>query len=198
MQTYGVPTISAVLTKTTQFSNPETALKRYSDTSALVQEMIGHAPSSERAINSTARTRFLHSSYRTSGTIREEDMLYTLGLFAIQPVRFIKQFEWRQVSDLERCAIGTFWKVVGENLAISYEALLSGKTGFRDGIHWLEEIEAWSDEYEVRAMIPHVKNRQTADQTTSVLVYMIPKPLQHVGLKFVSFMMDDRLRKAML
>lgn len=156
------------------------------------------APSSERAINSTARTRFLHSGYRTSGTIREEDMLYTLGLFAVQPVQFVNQFEWRQVSDLERCAIGTFWKVVGENLAISYDALPSGKTGFRDGIHWLEEIEAWSDEYEVRAMLPHIKNRQTADQTTSVLVYMIPKPLQHVGLKFVSFMMDDRLRKAML
>lgn len=160
--------------------------------------MVGQAPDSERAVLSTARTRFIHSGYRSSGTIRDEDMLYTLGLFAVQPERFVQRFEWRDISDLERCAIGTFWKVAGENLGISYDNLPSGKTGFRDGIHWLEEIAAWSDEYEVHAMVPHIKNRQTADQTTAVLVYMIPKPFQHIGLKFVSYMMDDRLRKAML
>lgn len=160
--------------------------------------MVGQAPDSERAVLSTARTRFIHSGYRSSGTIRDEDMLYTLGLFAVQPERFVQRFEWRNISDLERCAIGTFWKVAGENLGISYDNLPSGKTGFRDGIHWLEEIAAWSDEYEVHAMVPHIKNRQTADQTTAVLVYMIPKPFQHIGLKFVSYMMDDLLRKAML
>lgn len=160
--------------------------------------MIGHAPSSSRAYTSIARTRFLHSPYRSSGKILDDDMLYTLGLFALQPVRFINRFEWRKVTDLERCAIGTFWKSIGDGLGISYEALPSGKTGFKDGIHWLEEIEAWSNAYEERCMVPHIKNRETADQTTAVLVYMVPKPLQHIGLKFVSFMMDDRLRKAML
>ena len=162
--------------------------------------MVGHAPSSSRAYTSIARTRFLHSPYRSSGKILDDDMLYTLGLFALQPVRFINWFEWRQLTDLERCAIGTFWKSIGDGLGISYEALPSGKTGggFKDGIHWLEEIGDWSDAYEKRCMVPHIKNRETADQTTTVLVYMIPKPLQHIGLKFVSFMMDDRLRKAML
>lgn len=203
-QTYGIPSISSVLTKTTQFSNPSTALKRYADTSALVQEMIAHAPSSPRAYSSLARTRFLHAGYRTAGTIREDDMLYTLGLFALQPIRFIEKFEWRTLSDMERCAIGTFWKSVGDALGMSYEALPSGKLEegkegrFKDGLHWLEEIAAWSDAYEERYMVPHMKNRQTADQTTTVLVYMLPKCLQHVGLYFVSFMMDDRLRKAML
>ena len=41
-QTDGIPTISHLLTKTSQFSNPETSLKRYTDTSALVQEMVGN------------------------------------------------------------------------------------------------------------------------------------------------------------
>lgn len=128
-------------------------------------------------------------------------MLYTLGLFAIQPIRFIEKFEWRDLSDLEKCAIGTFWKSVGDALAITYEALPSGGPngkGFKDGLHWLEEITAWSDAYEERCMVPHIKNRETADQTTAVLVYMLPRSLHHVGLKFVSFMMDERLRRAML
>jgi hypothetical protein len=81
---------------------------------------------------------------------------------------------------------------------VSYDALPSGKTGFKDGLHWLEEVMAWSDAYEEKCMVPDIKNREVADQTTAVLIYLIPKPLQHIGLKFVSFMMDKRLRKAML
>ncbi|EAW22782.1 uncharacterized protein NFIA_014740 [Aspergillus fischeri NRRL 181] len=197
-RTYGIPTISGLLTATSQLSNPETSLKRYTDTSVLIQEFMGNAPSSERACTALARTRFLHTGYRAAGKIQEDDMLYTLGLFAIQPVRFIEKFEWRTLSDMEKCAMGTFWKSIGDGLDIGYENLPSSKTGFRDGLHWLEEIMAWSDEYEVRSMLPDMKNRETADQTTAVLLYMIPSPLQHIGLKFVSFMMDDRLRKAML
>ncbi|KAL4894010.1 hypothetical protein BDV59DRAFT_176635 [Aspergillus ambiguus] len=197
-RTYGIPTISGVLTTTTQFSNPETSLKRYTDTSALVQEFMGHAPSSKRVLESIARTRWIHSGYRAAGKISEDDMLYTLGLFAIQPVRFIERFEWRTLSDLEKCAVGTFWKSLGDGLGISYDALPSGKQGWKDGLHWLEDISDWSDEYESRCMLPDRKNRTVADQTTAVLVYMLPAPLKHIGLKFVSFMMDDRLRKAML
>jgi hypothetical protein len=126
-------------------------------------------------------------------------MLYTLALFALQPIRFIDRFEWRRLSDLERCAIGTFWKSAGDALGISYEKLPSGGAGgFQDGIQWLEEIDKWSEEYEAEKMVPDVKNRETADQTTAVLLYMLPKALHPVGLQFVSFMMDERLRRAML
>ncbi|OOQ82694.1 hypothetical protein PEBR_37948 [Penicillium brasilianum] len=197
-RTYGIPTISHLLTKTSQFSSPETSLKRYTDTSALVQEMVGNSPTSARAYASFARTRFLHSGYRASGKILDDDMLYTLALFALEPIRFISRYEWRELSDLERCAIGTFWKSAGDALGIGYEKLPSGATGFKDGIQWLEELEAWSEAYEAKCMVPDVKNRETADQTTAVLLYMLPKVLHPVGLQFVSFMMDERLRKAML
>jgi hypothetical protein len=127
-------------------------------------------------------------------------MLYTLGLFALQPIRFIDRFEWRSLSELERCAIGTFWKSAGDALDISYAPLPSGKSegGFQDGIQWLEEIGEWCEEYEARCMLPHVKNREVADQTTAVLLYMLPTSMHSVGLQFVSFMMDERLRRAML
>ncbi|KAL4886562.1 hypothetical protein BJY04DRAFT_75273 [Aspergillus karnatakaensis] len=197
-RTYGIPTISRVLVKTSQFSGASTSLKRYTDTSALVQEFVGQSPTAARSHAAIVRTRYLHSGYRSSGTIREEDMLYTLGLFAVQPVRFINKYEWRELSDMEKCAIGTFWKSLGDGLEVSYDALPSGKTGFRDGLQWLEEIMAWSDAYEERCMVPDAKNRQIADQTTTVLLYMVPKAFHSFGLHAVSFMMDDRLRKAML
>lgn len=160
--------------------------------------MVGNSPSSPRGHASFARTRFLHAGYRASGKILEDDMLFTLSLFALQPIRFITRFEWRHLSDLERCAIGTFWKSAGDALGISYERLPSGGTGFKDGIQWLEEIDAWSKEYEAEKMVPDVKNQETADQTTAILLYMLPKALHPVGLQFVTFMMDERLRRAML
>lgn len=125
-------------------------------------------------------------------------MLYTLSLFATQPVHFVEAYEWRSLTELEKCAIGTFWKSVGDGLDISYDVLPSSKTGFRDGLHWLEEIRSWSEQYEAKCMVPDIKNKETADQTTEVLVYMLPRFLVPVGMNFVSFMMDDRLRKAML
>lgn len=125
-------------------------------------------------------------------------MLYTLSLFATQPIRFVELYEWRGLSELEKCAIGTFWKSIGDGLGISYQGLPSGRVGFRDGLHWLEEITAWSLRYEEKCMVPDIKNRETADQTTAVLLYMLPRVLAPVGLYFVSFMMDERLRRAML
>lgn len=125
-------------------------------------------------------------------------MLYTLSLFATEPVRFIEAYEWRKLTDLEKCALGVFWKSVGDAFEISYDDLPSGRSGrFRDGLHWLEEIESWSRAYEKRAMVPAQSNRETAAQTTAVLVYMLPQKLKFLGEYSVSFMMDERLRKAM-
>ncbi|KAE8408632.1 hypothetical protein BDV37DRAFT_278641 [Aspergillus pseudonomiae] len=196
-KTYGIPTISKLLASTRQSSNPENALKRYADTGALLQEFMGNPPSSRRAYEAIARTRWIHSGYRAKGKILESDMLYTLGLFAIEPIRFIEKYEWRRLSDLEKCAIGTFWKSLGDGLGISYGALPS-KDKWRDGLHWLEELSNWSSNYEIQHMRPHIKNREVADQATAIILYTLPQFAHSVAVKLTSFLMDVRLRKAML
>lgn len=125
-------------------------------------------------------------------------MLYTLCLFAAEPIRFVKMYEWRELSELEQCAVGTYWKSLGDALGISYEVLPSGKTGFRDGIHWLEEISAWAQEYEEEHMKPHPRNKEIAEKTIDVLVYNTPRFMKPLGVYFVSSLMDDRLRNAMM
>lgn len=155
-------------------------------------------PSSDRTITSIARTKFLHTGYRASGKILEADMLYTLSLFALEPIRFVELFEWRSMSDLEKCAIGTYWKRLGDGLGISFEDLPSGKNGFRDGLHFIEELKVWSNKYEEEYMKPSAANKEVADKTMDVLVYTMPRPLKPVGVKFASCMMDERLRNAMM
>lgn len=155
-------------------------------------------PTSERARTAIARTKFLHKGYRASGKILEDDMLYTLSLFATEPIRFVQRYEWRGMTEMERCAVGTYWKSLGDALSISYHTLPSGLTGFRDGIHWLEEISSWSYHYEVQHMKPHARNKEIADKTIEVLVYNLPGFMKPLGFHFVSFLMDDRLRSAMM
>lgn len=155
-------------------------------------------PTSERAKTAIARTNYLHKGYRASGTILDDDMLYTLSLFASEPIRFIELYEWRSVTELEKCAIGTFWKSLGDALQISYEKLPSYRAGFSDGIHWLEEVTAWSRAYEKEKMAPHLRNKEIADQTVEILLYGLPDLLKPLGYWLVSFVMDDQLRDAML
>lgn len=155
-------------------------------------------PISERAQTAIARTKFLHQGYLASGKIIEDDMLYTLSLFATEPIRFVRKYEWRSMTEMECCAVGTYWKSLGDALDISYEKLPSGKKGFQDGIHWLEEIGAWSHDYELQKMKPHPRNREIADKTIDVLVYNLPRFMKPLGIYLVSFLMDERLRNAMM
>ncbi|KIW06963.1 uncharacterized protein PV09_02622 [Verruconis gallopava] len=197
-RTYGIPTISKLLVKTKQLSTKELAPRRLTDTAVLIAEFLGSPPSSERANTAIARMNYLHSLYQASGQISNEDMLYTLSLFAVEPVRWVNTFEWRELTPLEVCATGTFWKSVGDAMGISYEELPSYKRGWKDGIEWFEEVKVWALMYEQKVMLPTKDNHQTAVETTKMLLYDVPKPLHGIGENVVAALMDDRLREAMM
>ena len=41
---------------------------------------------------------------RQKGFISNDDFLYTLGLFALEPIRWVERYEWRSLSLMEKCA----------------------------------------------------------------------------------------------
>lgn len=200
-RTYGIPSISKLLVKTSQFSEESTATKRYTDTVVLIAEFMGYHPTSARSIEAIGRMNYIHSQYQKSGQILDDDLLYTLALFAGEPVRWIDKYEWRKLEDFERCAIGTFWKAIGDAMCISYGNLRSGREageGWMDGLQWLDELDEWSAEYEKRFMVPDKNNHKTAEQTVAILLYSIPGFAKSEGRRIVSALMDDRLRTAMM
>lgn len=184
--------------KTKQLSTAKNAGKRYADTTVLVAEIFGNEPTSERVIDSFGRLNYLHGVYRDSGQILDDDMLYTLALFALEPIKWIERYDWRKLSDFEKCAMGTFMKSMGDAMLIDYGNLPSAKHGFRDGIQWLEEISQWVEKYEIEHMVPDENNHQTANETTALLLFTLPNALKSVGRHAVSALMDDRLRNAMM
>lgn len=100
-RTYGIPTISELLVKTTQLSATKNVPKRYADTGILLEDMYSAEPDSERSYEAYARLKYLHGHYINQGKISNDDLLYALSLFMNQPVEWINRYEWREVSDLE-------------------------------------------------------------------------------------------------
>lgn len=197
-RTYGIPSISKLLVATTQFAELSTASKRYVDTEVLIREFTNHKPSHPRTLEAIARMNYIHSLYRKNGSIRDDDMLYTLSLFALEPIRWIQRHEWRSLEAFEQCACGTFWKSIGDAMGISYQKLPSAEEGWEDALQWLDDLAEWSEQYEKENMVPHANNRKTAEQTVAILLWGVPKALKPFGNNIVSVLMDDRLRTAMM
>ncbi|KAF2094830.1 hypothetical protein NA57DRAFT_46130 [Rhizodiscina lignyota] len=197
-RTYGIPTISKLLVATKQLSSRAHATKRYADTEMLLGEFTTQKAGSERSNAALARLNYIHGVYQKKGQITNDDMLYTLSMFALEPKRWIARYEWREVTPLELCAFGTEWKEIGDAMNISYEPLPSYEKGWKDGLHWVEELDEWASAYEERCMVPNKWNHQTAEETTAMLLYTVPEWVKPIGRNLVSTLMDDRLRKAMM
>lgn len=197
-RTYGIPTISSLLCSTNQLSELKNAPRRYADTSVLITEFLAHAPESERANTAIARMNYLHSLYQKSGKISNDDMLYTMSLFVLELERWIREYEWRSLTPMEICAIGTLWKSIGDAMGISWKDLRHGPDGFVDGLQFVDDLRVWTDAYEERALVPNTNNHVLAEETVNILLYDTPEFLKGQGEKIVVAFMDERLRKAML
>ena len=197
-RTYGIPSISKLLVATAQLSDVSTSCKRYTDTEVLLREFMGYPPASRRTLEAISRINYIHTGYQKSGRISNDDMLYTLSLLAVEPIKWIDKYEWRALEAFEKCAIGTFWKSLGDAMGISYEKLRSSNDGWVDGLQWLEEAVEWGEHYEMKHMAPYVDNKKLAEQTVTILLWNVPRLLKPAGEKIVQALMDDRLRTAMM
>lgn len=161
-------------------------------------EVVLNEHSSERSLDGIARINFLHSRYRKAGKISDNDMLYTLSLFALEPIRWVARYDWRSLTSVEKCALGVFWRDLGEAMDIPFERL-EQTMGERavDGLAWLEALSAWSLEYEKEKMQPAETNETVSRATLDVALFNVPKRLRGFALGVVGALLEPRLRHAM-
>ncbi|KAI9689636.1 MAG: hypothetical protein M1820_010134 [Bogoriella megaspora] len=155
-------------------------------------------PSSPRAIQAISRMNFLHGRYHKAGKILNSDMLYTLSVFALEPVRWINKYEWRTLTDIERCASGTYWKAMGDAMEIDMSVLPSCSSGWKDGLQWLEEVETWSLVYEEQHMTSSENNARLANANLDVIFFNLPSSMKIIAKNAVSAIVGERLRRAMI
>jgi hypothetical protein len=84
----------------------DASISRYADTEILIQEFTNNPPQSDRVLKALARVNYIHSGYQKAGKISNADMLYTLSVFITEPITWVKKYEWREMTDMELCAIG--------------------------------------------------------------------------------------------
>lgn len=193
--------MSSLLVSTGQLAGSgslQNTSKRAADTGVLLTNMVFNPPSSPRVLDSIARMNYLHNRHRRAGKIANDDMLYTLSLFALEPIRWTDRDEWRTLTDLERCALGTYWKYIGEAMEISFSVLEGNEHEWQDGLVWLEDMERWSVAYQAREMVPAKSNHTLAVATFELALFKLPSFLHGVGRGFASAMIEPQLRKAMM
>lgn len=125
-------------------------------------------------------------------------MLYTLSLFALEPMRWIQTLEWRTVSEMESCAIGVFWKSLGDAMDISWDDLPSSSKGWVDGLEWLDELREWSLMYERNNMIASFTNHMVAETTLGYRLQRVPSMLRKPVQNLLVSVLEDRLRLAIV
>lgn len=150
-------------------------------------------PGSELLAKSIARTNYLHSSYIKSGRILNIDLLYVLYASLAEPIRFMRLYEWRPLSDVEVAALGTYWKYIGDMMEIDYVAELK-KDQWKDGIEFIDDLSKWAHEYEIEHMKPSPEVGELGAMLVDLLLSAYPKFMRPLGYKIIMVLMGERMR----
>jgi len=111
-RTYAVPSISGLLARTGAFR--ANTRKRYDDTELLLSEISENGQNSERGRAAMARINEMHNNYRISN----DDMLYVLTTFVVEPVRWLDRFGQRPMTQKERRAWTNYYRALGHKMDI--------------------------------------------------------------------------------
>ncbi|KAF8830818.1 hypothetical protein HHX47_DHR2000988 [Lentinula edodes] len=188
---YGISSIATLLIRTGELKTPHTMNKRLADTSTLIATFLSNplvgpgyeTPSDDpRAAIAIARVNYLHRKYR----INNDDYLYNLALFMIEPIRWTARFDWRPHSPLEIQAIFTLWTEIGRRMGI--KNIWASYT----------EMEEWVENFEELNMVPSTASAELARTTINHFLERIPiQSLRPLFFQLMLTILDTRTRNAM-
>ncbi|KAE9395312.1 hypothetical protein BT96DRAFT_942495 [Gymnopus androsaceus JB14] len=148
--------VASLLLQTGELKSPDTINKRLADTSILIATFLsnplvgaGYETGSDdpRAAIAIARINYLHRKY----PISNDDFLYNLALFMLEPIRWTARFDWRPHSPIELVqAIFVLWTEAGRRM------------GIKDIWSSYEEMEEWVENYEEVNMVPSAASAELA------------------------------------
>ncbi len=174
-RTFCVPTISALLDRTGEFS--QRSQKRYDDTDIIVSELLEWGYDSERGKRALRRLNQLHGRF----TITNEDFLYVLSTFVFEPIRWNERFGWRSLCEQERLGYFYFWREVGRRMNI------------RDIPADYDVLERFNKDYEREHYRFTEANQRVGAATRELFASWFPRFLAPVVRSAIYALLDDRL-----
>jgi hypothetical protein len=174
LRTFAIPSIAELLVATREFER--FTQRRYDDTAILMGELAAHGYDSDRGRTALRRINRAHGPYR----IANEDMLYVLSTFVLDPVRWIDRYGWRRLLAQEREAAYCFYREVGRRMNI------------RDMPAGYAELERFSRDY-ARTMRATPGSRALADHVLGLFATWFPRPVRGLARRVVPATFDDEL-----
>src|SRR3954452_14995009 len=95
-RTYAVPSIGALLARTGELV--DRVQKRYDDTVLVLEAMLLHGLTGGDGRTALRRMHRMHGSY----DIGNEDLRYVRSTFVVMPIRWLDDYGWRRMTEIER------------------------------------------------------------------------------------------------
>jgi hypothetical protein len=177
-KTYGIPTISELLDRTGEFKNrPQ---KRYDDTKLILAEIFENGLDGERSQEAFRRMNRMHGRF----PISNDDLLYVLSTFVLEPLRWNRSYGWRPYSAQEEKAELEYWRAMAKRMNIQ---------GVPASV---EELDRWSREYERANLRFSESSRRVADDTLGLFLSWYPRPLRPLIRQAVLALLEEPLLDA--
>lgn len=156
IQTFGIPSISQLLHRTKQYQ--DNGLKRLDDTRAILTECVTDSVQSQRGQHMIKHLNWIHSHYEISN----DDYLYTLALFIVEPPRWFETFGYRELTNHEKQAGYFAFKALGE--AMNIKNLPASR----------DDFVQWYQDYRRQNMAYHPDNKKVTDGLINGMKEMLP------------------------
>lgn len=179
-RTFTIPTISALLHATRQYEDD--GIKRLDDTRAIMAELHANKVGGREHDEMLAHLNAIHGVYRISN----DDYLYTLSTFMLDPVLFIDKHGHRKMTRKEKDAMFFFYRELGE--AMKIQSLPDS----------LGEMLSWRRSYEARVQRYAPSNEAVARGMLAAVRALTPPalhPLLEPGT--VALIGDEKVRVAL-
>ncbi|WP_141731559.1 oxygenase MpaB family protein [Oligoflexus tunisiensis] len=175
LKTFAIPEIAKILVESGEFLNrPQ---KRYDDTDLLISLFVENGPSSVAGRQAIRRINRMHARY----PITNEQMLYVLSTFVVDPMLWIENYGHRPLNALEKEASFQFWIHVGRLMAI------------KDLFPNLETMVAFHEDYEREHMVYSEYNAQLYHLVLPTMARMMPAGLGRLVTELLPSLMPPRM-----
>ncbi|KAI9020646.1 hypothetical protein CLU79DRAFT_888129 [Phycomyces nitens] len=191
-KTFVVPSISKTLVASSIFEKD--CAKRADDTELILGEIADPYPRIQnhmkvcpfmsdmdimnqrgRATQAINRLNDIHAKHN----IRNDDYIYTVGLFVAEPIRWVSQFEWREMDEREMNAVFVIWADLGRKMKIKNMPATP------------QELTAFKEHYEKTVVRYSKSNWKCAQHTIDHLLFRIPKMFWPIVYKIIPCVLDD-------
>lgn len=176
LRTFTIPSISDLLHQTGQYEHD--GVKRLDDTKAILREIFDNGLDSEHGQAMVEHLNRIHGFYN----IRNDDYLYVLTAFFIDPVLWNERYGWREFTPHEKEATYNIYRKLGEAMKI------------REIPASFEEFVAWRQAYEAENQRFAESNYHVAMGLLNAAEAFVPSWLRWMVVPLLSSLLDKEFR----